>query len=71
MENSESLDYAKMMLKGLNGLTSDIEKQFKQRYQNNPEALKQFEEALKNPALKQAAEDAAKKIIESNNRKRD
>jgi hypothetical protein len=71
MGNSESLDYAKMMLKGLNGLTSDIENQFKQRYQNNPEALKQFEEALKNPALKQAAEDAAKKIIESNNRKRD
>ena len=71
MGKSGSLDYAQMMLKGLNGLTSDIKKQFEKRYENNPEALKQFEDALKNPALKEAAEKAAEKIIESNKKQRD
>lgn len=67
MQKSAIVQNMEAMLKGFEGIKTELLKGIQQPFSNNPEMMEKYKEALKNPALKEAAE----KIIELNKKKRD
>lgn len=54
------------MLKGLQGMQSEIMKGIKKTYANDPQAMNQFNEALKSSELEKVAKDAVNEILKAN-----
>ena len=54
------------MLKGLQGMQSEIMKGIKKTYENDPKAMEQFNEALKSSDLDRVAKEAVNEILKAN-----
>lgn len=54
------------MLKGLQGMQSEIMNGIKKTYANDPKSMNQFNEALKNSDLERVAKDAVNEILKAN-----
>lgn len=54
------------MLKGLQGMQSEIMNGIKKTYANDPKAMLQFNEALKNSDLENTAKQAVNEILNAN-----